>query len=134
MKIDANSEELGALLEQNHGTLIYPKWYPVGYASRSLQDYKKRYTQFEKETLSTVFGVERFHEYLYGCKFTVINVNQPLKPIFGLKSIVICLPHTKKFFLRSQKCEFDFKYSIGKTKLNLDAISLAYIIKLKTRI
>ena len=29
LKIDASSEGLGALLEQNHGTLTYPKWYPV---------------------------------------------------------------------------------------------------------
>ena len=91
LKIDASSEELGALLEQNHGTLTYPKWYPVGYASRSLQDYEKRYAQIEKETLSNVFGVEQCHEYLYGCKFTVINDHQPLKSIFS-KSVVRCLP------------------------------------------
>ena len=36
LKIDASSEGLGALLEQNHRTLTYPKCYPVGYASRSL--------------------------------------------------------------------------------------------------
>ena len=35
-EIDASSEGLGVLLEQNHGTLTYPKWYPIGYASRSL--------------------------------------------------------------------------------------------------
>ena len=33
LKIDASSEGLGALLEQNHGTLTYSKWYPVGYVS-----------------------------------------------------------------------------------------------------
>ena len=79
LKIDASSEELGALLEQSHRTITYP----VGYASRSLRDYEKRYAQIEKETLSIVFGVERFHEYLYGRKFTVINNHQPLKPIFS---------------------------------------------------
>ena len=62
LKIDASSEGLGALLEQNHGTLTYPKCNPVGYASQSLRDYKKRYAQIEKETLSIVFGVERFHD------------------------------------------------------------------------
>ena len=30
----------------------------IGYSSRVLQDYRKRYTQIEKETLSIVFGVE----------------------------------------------------------------------------
>ena len=36
LKIDASSQGLSALLEQNHRTLTYPKWYPVGYVSQSL--------------------------------------------------------------------------------------------------
>ena len=32
LKIDASSEGLGALLEQKHRTLTYPKWYPIVYA------------------------------------------------------------------------------------------------------
>ena len=99
LKIDASSEGLGALLEQNHRTLTYPKCYPVGFASRSLWDYEKRYTQIEKETLSVVFGVEKFHKYLYRRKFTVINDHQPLKSIFS-KSIVSCPSRIQKFFLR----------------------------------
>ena len=91
LKINASSEGLCAFLEQNHGTLIYPKWYPTGYGSRSLWDYERHYNQIEKETLSIVFGVERFHQYIYGCKFTVINDHQPLKPIFS-KYIVSCPP------------------------------------------
>ena len=63
LKINTSSEGLGSLLEQNHGTLTYPKWYPIGYASRSLWDYKKHYAQIEKETLSIVFGVERSNQW-----------------------------------------------------------------------
>ena len=62
LKIDASSEGLGALLVQNHRTLTYPKWCPVGYVSQSLRNYKKCYAQIEKEILSIVFGVERYHE------------------------------------------------------------------------
>ena len=81
LKITASSEWLSALLEQNHGTLIYPMvscWVCVMITLRL----RKRYPQTEMETLSIVFGVERFHEYLYGRKFTVINDQQPLKLIF----------------------------------------------------
>ena len=80
----------------------------------------------EKETLSIVFVVERFHEYLYTRKFTAINDHQPLKLIFG-KFIVNCLPQIQRFFLCLQKYEFDLKYSPGKTMLVLDALSWAYI-------
>ena len=51
LKIDASSEGLGALLEQNHGSLENPQWHPVGYSSHALLDYKKQYAQIEKETL-----------------------------------------------------------------------------------
>ena len=80
----------------------------------------------EKETLSIVFVVKRFHEYLYTRKFTVINDYQPLKLIFG-KFVVNCLPQIQRFFLCLQKYEFDLKYSPGKTMLVLDALSWAYI-------
>ena len=98
LKINASSEGSGALLEQNHGTLTYPKWYPVEYASRSLRDYKKHYAQIEKETLSTVFGVERHHKYLHGHKFTVINDHQPLKSNFS--KCIVSIFRIQKFFLR----------------------------------
>ena len=57
LKIDVSSEWLGVLLEQNDGTLTYPEWYPVGYASRSLRDFENCYTQIKKETPSIVFGI-----------------------------------------------------------------------------
>ena len=110
MKTDKSYEGLGGLLEQNHGTLTYPDWYPVGYASRSLRDYEKRYAQSEQETLSIAFGVERFHEHLNGHKFTVNNDHQPLKSIFS-KFIASYPPRNQKFFLRLQKYEFDLEYS-----------------------
>ena len=56
--------ELSAFLKQNHGTLDNEKWHPIGYLSRTLRDYEKRYAQIEKESLSIVFGVEFFYEYL----------------------------------------------------------------------
>ena len=91
LKIDASSQGSGALLENNRRILIYPKWFHVGYAPWSLWYYEKRYGQIKNLTLSIDFGVERFHEYLYGHKFTVINDRQPLKPIFVRPSLVFCL-------------------------------------------
>ena len=91
LKTDASSEGLGAILEQNHRSLENPQWHPIVYSSRALRDYQKQYVQIEEETLSIVFGVEHFHEYLYGRKFTIINDHQPLKLIFS-RSIVTCPP------------------------------------------
>ena len=38
--------------------------------------YRKKYSQLEKEGLSCVFGVKKFHTYLYGHCFTLI-INLP---------------------------------------------------------
>ena len=85
---------------------------------QALRAYKKRYTQTEKETLSIVFGVEHFDEYLYGCRFIVINDHKPFKSIF-IRPIVSCPGRIQKFFLRLQKYDFEPQYSLGKDMLAL---------------
>ena len=51
---------------------------PVGFASRTLSKTEKGYSQIEKEGLSCVFGVARFHAYLMGRHFTLITDHKPL--------------------------------------------------------
>ena len=126
LKPDASQDGLGALLEQNHKSTDGDRWFPIAYASRALLPYEKNYAQIEKETLSIVFGVERFHEYLYGCHFTVINDHQPLKSIFN-KSISQCPPRIQRFFMKLQKYDFDLEYAPGKTMVVSDALSRAYL-------
>ena len=64
LKIDTSSEGLGAPLQENHGLPENVQWYSIEHASWALRDYEKRYVQIEKEALSIVFGVERFHQCL----------------------------------------------------------------------
>ena len=40
---------------------------PVAFASRILTKSECNYVQVEKEALSLVFGVRKFHQFLYGC-------------------------------------------------------------------
>ena len=106
---DASKLGLGATLEQCHdGT-----WHPVAYASRSLTSAEQNYCQLEKETLSILFACERFHEYLYGRKFLVINDPQPVRSIFQ-KPLNKSPPRIQRFRLRLQKYDFDFQYVPGK--------------------
>ena len=51
---------------------------PIGYASRTLTNAEKNYSQLEKEGLACVFGVRRFHSYLFGHPFELWTDHQPL--------------------------------------------------------
>ena len=52
---------------------------PVAYASRTLNDIEKRYSQLDKEALAIIFGVKRFHHYLYGRQFAIVSDHKPLQ-------------------------------------------------------
>ena len=45
---------------------------PIAFASRTLLPSETNYSQIEKEALSLVFGLKKFHNYLYGRKFVLV--------------------------------------------------------------
>ena len=51
---------------------------PIGFTSRTLSTAEQNYSQIEKETLACVFGVKKFHSYLYGHKFLLVTDHKPL--------------------------------------------------------
>ena len=126
LKTDARSVGLGRFIEQDYRTVTNEKWHPIGYSSRALRDYEKRYAQTEKETFSIVFGVKRFHEHLYGRRFIVINDHKPLKSIFK-RLITSYPPRIHEFFLRLQKYDFELQYSPGKDMLVSDTLSRSHL-------
>ena len=73
ISVDASKTGLGAVLLQKRDN----NWFPVAYASRAMTPSEKNYAQIEKETLAILFGTHRFHDYLYGNRFTeslIINL------------------------------------------------------------
>ena len=102
----------------------------LGIQSRMPHDHlpqpSKTIVNWTEETLSILFACERFHGYLYGRKFKVINDHQPLRSI-SQKPLKKSPLRIQRFRLRLQKYEFDFLYVPGKQLQVADALSRAYL-------
>ena len=80
---DASPVGLGAVLVQEKNG----ESRAICYASRSLSQVERRYSQTEKEALALVWACERFHLYLYGLpQFDLVTDHEALKVIYSRKS------------------------------------------------
>ncbi|XP_062609444.1 uncharacterized protein K02A2.6-like [Saccostrea cucullata] len=104
---DASPVGLGAVLvqEQNGEHRV------LSYASRSLSDTERRYSQTEKEALALVWACERFHVYLYGTEFELLTDHKPLECIYSPKSKVCA--RIERWVLRMQPYTFKVRYIPG---------------------
>ena len=79
---DASAYKMGAVIFH-----VFPNGSErlVAYASRTLSASERNYSQLEKEALTLIFGIHKFHQYLYGRKLTLVTDHQPLTTIFSDK-------------------------------------------------
>ena len=98
---------------------------PIGFASRSLSQAETRYSQLDKEALAIVFGVKKFHQYLYGRHFTICTDHKPLLGLFNESRSV---PHmasgrVQRWALILAAYEYTIVYKPGQANANADAFS-----------
>jgi transposase InsO family protein len=79
MACDASPYGVAAVIMQDHNG----QRRPVAYASRSLNKHEQGYSQLDKEGLAVVFGLKRFHMYLYGRPITILTDNSGIEHIMS---------------------------------------------------
>ena len=114
IQTDASKTGLGAVLLQ--------EGQPVVYASRTLTDTERRYSNIERELLSVVFGLERLHHYTFGKPITVETDHQPLTSIWK-KTIATSSPRLQRLLLRLAQYDVHIEYLRGRENVIADALS-----------
>ena len=115
LQTDASKKGLGVVILQNSK--------PVMFASWALTGAEKNYQNLEKECLATIWGMEKFHYFLYGKKFTLETDQKPLVSIYK-KHMVEILPRIQRLVVRSFPYQpFDIQYRRGKEIPLADVLS-----------
>ena len=98
---------------------------PVAYASRTLSKSEKAYAQIEREGLAIVFGVRRFHQFLYGRPFTLVTDHRPLCKIFGDKQGIPTLAAVRmhRWSLLLSAYDYTIEYVSGTSNCCADCMS-----------
>ena len=122
LSVDASPYGIGAVL--SHDTADHIKR-PIGFKSRSLNAAEKNYSQLEKEALAIVFGVRRFHKYVYGRSFTITTDHKPLLGLLSeLKNIPpMASPRIIRWSLFLANYDYKLEYIPGSQNQSADALS-----------
>ena len=95
---------------------------PITYASRTLNVVEKRYSQLDKEAAAIMFGVKRFHQYLYGRKFSIVSDHKPLQYLLNENKAVPAMA-LQRWALTLSAYQYTIAYRPGEKIANSDGLS-----------
>ena len=98
---------------------------PIAFASRSLTSAEKNYSQLDKEALAIVFGVRKFHQYLYGRQFTILTDHKPFERVFNPHKTTpqMAAARIQRWALILAAYTYNIQYKEGSQNANADAFS-----------
>ena len=118
LSVDASSKGLGAVFFQDEKLLAY--------ASRALPPAQQHYAQIENESLAIVYGVQKFHQFIYGRPTVVESDHKPLQYISN-KPLHQAPLRLQKMMLILQRYDLTVKYRPGVELSVADVLSRSYL-------
>ena len=94
----------------------------IAFASKTLTKTQSNCSNIEREMVSLVLGVERFHTYLYGRSFTIITDHKPLEMICN-KPIASAPPRLQMMLVNIHGYDYSVKYRPGNEMIMSDVLS-----------
>ena len=122
LQADSSRSGLGAVLLQDDR--------PIGFGSRSLTASEKNYAQIELELLALLYGLEHFHQIIYGRPIEVHTDHKPLENIVK-KPLVKAPKRLQRMLLRLQDYDTNIVYKKGSELFVPDTLSRASLQETK---
>lgn len=117
LQTDASGMGLGAVLVQIQDGMERV----IAYASRGLSPPETRYPAHKLEFLALKWAVtDKFHDHLYGRKFSVLTDNNPLKYVMTSSKLDAT---GQRWVSHLSTFDFDIQYRRGQDNSNADALS-----------
>ena len=95
---------------------------PIAFASHTLTATERNYSQIEKEVLSLVYGIRKFHQYLYGRRFALVTDHKPSTAVLGPKNGIppLAAARLQRWALLLPSYSYDIEFK--STRLNMEML------------
>ena len=108
--------------KKGFGAVILQEEQPIYYALRALTSAEKNYQNLKCEAQVAVWGMEKFHYFLYGRKFILQTDQKPLVSIFR-KHMIDVSPRIQRIPIRAWQYDFEPQHIPGRNNVISDALS-----------
>ena len=107
---------------------------PIAHGSRTLTKAERNYAQIEREAAAIIFGIKKFHSYIYGRKFTLITAHKLLTTIFSPKSSLPALAAARlqRWAIILSTYQYDVEFRPTDKHANADGLSRLLSIQFTT--
>src|ERR1700744_277985 len=95
----------------------------ISFQARALHKSERNYPAYKKELLGIVFALNRFHQYIWGCRFTLYTDHRPLTYIHEQKELPQIITNWKETIFNY---DFECIYRPGILNIIPDALSRAF--------